>query len=219
MMTDPAPVSGAGYALGDARSDRHRRGHPRCAHRGGTARPGIARGGHRGAGGGPVRGAGAWWHGSSPSATAAAPPTPSTSRPSSRGHFLTERGPLPAIALTVDTSIAHRDRQRLRLRRGIRATGDRARVGPADLVVAHQHQWPCARASRTGITAARAQGARTWALTGGDGGRLLSLVDRAIVVPSIETARIQELHITVIHAVCAIVDDWWVAGGRTGRGS
>ena len=47
----------------------------------------------------------------------------------------------------------------------------------------------------------------------GSGGRLAEVVDRALVVPSGETARIQEMHITVIHAVCALVDDW-VAAGR-----
>jgi D-sedoheptulose 7-phosphate isomerase len=59
-----------------------------------------------------------------------------------------------------------------------------------------------------GVEAARAAGARTWALTGGSGGGLKDAADRAIVVPSAETARIQEIHITIIHAVCAVVDDW-----------
>ncbi|MEJ7754805.1 MAG: hypothetical protein WKF38_06440, partial [Candidatus Limnocylindrales bacterium] len=57
-----------------------------------------------------------------------------------------------------------------------------------------------------GIQAAGARGAATWALTGGTGGRLREVADRSIVVPSDVTARIQEMHITVIHAVCTLLD-------------
>ncbi len=133
------------------------------------------------------------------------------------GHFLTERGPLPAMALTVDSSTLTAIANDYGYDE-VFARQATASCRPSDLVVALSTSGRAASVAN-GVTAARAQGARTWALTGGDGGRLLSLVDRAIVVPSNETARVQELHITVIHAVCAIVDDWWVGGGRTGRGS
>ena len=59
-----------------------------------------------------------------------------------------------------------------------------------------------------GVVAGRAAGATTWALTGADGGRLASAVDHALHVPSDDTARIQEIHITVIHAVSELVDRW-----------
>jgi D-sedoheptulose 7-phosphate isomerase len=128
------------------------------------------------------------------------------------GHFLGDRGPLSGIALSVDTSaitaIANDYGYDQVYARQVMAS-----CGPADLVVAISTSGSAASMTN-GITAARARGARTWALTGGTGGRLLSLVDRAIVVPSSETARIQEMHITVIHAVCAVVDQWWAAGGR-----
>jgi D-sedoheptulose 7-phosphate isomerase len=131
------------------------------------------------------------------------------------GHFLVDRDPLPGIALTVDTSaitaIANDYGYDQVFARQVTAA-----CGPTDLVVAISTSGSAASMAN-GVAAARAQGARTWALTGGTGGRLLSLVDRAVVVPSDETARIQELHITIIHAVCAIVDDWWASGGRPGR--
>ena len=66
-----------------------------------------------------------------------------------------------------------------------------------------------------GIQAAKARGARTWALTGGTGGRLGEVADSVIVVPSDVTARIQEMHITIIHAVCALLDEH-IAARRDG---
>jgi D-sedoheptulose 7-phosphate isomerase len=69
-----------------------------------------------------------------------------------------------------------------------------------------------------GLTAARERGARTVALTGGDGGRLASVADNAVIVPSDVTARIQEMHILIIHVVCALIDDWESTGGRVGDG-
>ena len=130
------------------------------------------------------------------------------------GHFLLDRGPLPGIALTVDTS-------------ALTAIGNdyaydevfarqaTALVGPHDLVVAISTSGRAASVVR-GAEAARAKGARVWALTGGTGGGLVGATDRALVVPSSVTARIQEVHITVIHAVCTILDDWVEAG--SGRG-
>ena len=44
-------------------------------------------------------------------------------------------------------------------------------------------------------------------LTGGNGGRLVEISDIAIVVKDDNTARIQEVHITLIHAICKIVED------------
>jgi D-sedoheptulose 7-phosphate isomerase len=126
------------------------------------------------------------------------------------GHFLAERPPLPAVALTVDTSAltaiandyGYAD---------VFARQAEALCGPDDLVVAISTSGRAESVVR-GVVAARARGARTWGLTGGTGGRLREEAHRAIVVPSSETARIQEVHITVIHAVCALVDDWVLAG-------
>ncbi len=131
------------------------------------------------------------------------------------GHFLVDRGPLPAVALTVDTSVLTAIANDYTYDE-VFARQATALCGPDDLVVGISTSGGAVSVA-SGISAARATGARTWALTGGTGGRLLPLADRVILVPSTETARIQELHITIIHAVCAIVDDWWLAGGRAGR--
>jgi D-sedoheptulose 7-phosphate isomerase len=46
----------------------------------------------------------------------------------------------------------------------------------------------------------------TVGLLGKDGGQLKDLVDKAFIVRSNNTARIQEVHITFIHAICRVLD-------------
>jgi len=125
------------------------------------------------------------------------------------GHFLAERGPLPAIALTVDssalTAIANDYGYADVFARQVTAL-----CRPGDVVVAISTSGKAESVIR-GVEAAQAPRARTWALTGGTGARLREVADRSIVVPSAETARIQEMHITIIHAVCALIDDWATA--------
>jgi D-sedoheptulose 7-phosphate isomerase len=54
--------------------------------------------------------------------------------------------------------------------------------------------------------AARERGAIVVGLLGRGGGRLAALCDHALVVPSDETERIQEGHITLIHLLCELVE-------------
>ena len=57
-------------------------------------------------------------------------------------------------------------------------------------------------------------GARVLALTGAPGEPLASLADLAVRVPSRDTQRIQECHITVGHILCAAVDRAYLAGRK-----
>ena len=57
-----------------------------------------------------------------------------------------------------------------------------------------------------GIEAARAQRASTVGMTGGDGGRLATLVDEALVISSARTSRIQEAHLFLGHLLCGQVE-------------
>ena len=63
------------------------------------------------------------------------------------------------------------------------------------------------------LAAARAQGAVTVAFTGSSGGKAASLADHLLNVPSDFTARIQEMHILMIHMICEQVDDWVLGTG------
>jgi len=56
------------------------------------------------------------------------------------------------------------------------------------------------------VKVAKGLGIFTVGLLGKDGGQLKDLVDKAFIVRSINTARIQEVHITFIHAICRVLD-------------
>ncbi|MCD6506147.1 D-sedoheptulose 7-phosphate isomerase [Candidatus Poribacteria bacterium] len=55
-------------------------------------------------------------------------------------------------------------------------------------------------------------GAKTIALTGKTGGMLASVADLAIIVPSDDTPRIQEAHITIGHVLCDLVEKMLFGG-------
>jgi D-sedoheptulose 7-phosphate isomerase len=56
------------------------------------------------------------------------------------------------------------------------------------------------------VKVAKGLGIFTVGLLGKDGGQLKDLVDKAFTVRSNNTARIQEVHITFIHAICRVLD-------------
>jgi D-sedoheptulose 7-phosphate isomerase len=120
------------------------------------------------------------------------------------GRFNRERQPLPAIALTTDTSaltaIANDSGFDVIFARQVQAL-----CQPNDIVVAISTSGRSANVL-AGVTAARQQGGRSVGLTGANGGSLAEMVDIPIVIPSTDTARIQECHITVGHLMCEIVD-------------
>ena len=57
------------------------------------------------------------------------------------------------------------------------------------------------------VDAAHSKGMKVIGLLGGNGGKLNPIVDLPIVVPSSNTQRIQEGHITIAHIVCELVED------------
>jgi len=54
--------------------------------------------------------------------------------------------------------------------------------------------------------AAQKRGTKIVGLTGKDGGELRTLADVALVIPASDTERIQELHITIIHIWCELLE-------------
>lgn len=129
------------------------------------------------------------------------------------GHYVNERSPLAAIALTTDTSaltaIGNDYGFDQVFVRQIRALGRR---GDVAIAISTSGRSPNVI---LGIEAAREAGLATIALTGGDGGNLAPIVDIAIVVPSDVTARIQECHITIGHVLCEYVDRELIGGSTT----
>ena len=119
-------------------------------------------------------------------------------------RFLVERPPLAALALTTDTSIltavANDYDFREVFAKQVRALGRR---GDAALGISTSGKSPNVVA---GLKAARELGLKTLALSGGDGGPVAASADLALVVPSRQTPRIQEVHITMGHVLCDLVD-------------
>ena len=57
------------------------------------------------------------------------------------------------------------------------------------------------------VEKAHSKGMKVIGFLGGSGGKLKSMVDLPVVVPSDNTQRIQEGHITIAHIVCELVED------------
>jgi D-sedoheptulose 7-phosphate isomerase len=119
-------------------------------------------------------------------------------------RFLLERRALPAIALTTDssvmTSIAN-DRDFAEVfARQVEALG---RSGDVAVGISTSGRSPNVI---RGIEAALGVPMRTVAFTGGDGGKLAALADYAFVVPSRSTPRVQEVHATLGHVLCHLIE-------------
>jgi len=67
------------------------------------------------------------------------------------------------------------------------------------------------------LKAARDMNMRTLGLLGCKGGPALADCDLALVVPSMETGRIQESHITIGHALMELIEDGLIARGKLNR--
>lgn len=121
------------------------------------------------------------------------------------GRYQRDRRPLPAIALTTDiaalTCIANDFAYDEIFARQLRAHGQKG-----DIAVAISTSGNSPNVLK-GIEAARECGLTTVGWTGGTGGKLAALVDVCFVVPSTDTARIQESHITLGHVLCELIDE------------
>jgi phosphoheptose isomerase len=120
------------------------------------------------------------------------------------GRFVVERRPLAAIALTTDTSaltaIGNDYGYEAVFSRQVEALGN-----AGDVLVAITTSGRSANVIAA-IAAARARGMKIIALTGQRGAELVASADGGVAVPSTDTARIQEGHITIGHLLCEIVD-------------
>lgn len=63
------------------------------------------------------------------------------------------------------------------------------------------------------LQVAQDMGITTLGLLGGDGGAALAVCDLALIVPSTITGRIQEVHITVGHAIMELIEETLLANG------
>jgi len=119
-------------------------------------------------------------------------------------RFRRERRGLPAIALTTDTSILTAISNDYGYER-VFARQVEALGRPGDMVIGISTSGISASVIAA-MRAARNGGMATVGFTGASGGTLVDHVDLCLCVPSHNTARIQEVHITVAHTVCEIVE-------------
>ncbi len=116
-----------------------------------------------------------------------------------------QRRPLPAIALTTDTSVLSACANDMGYER-VFARQVEALGGPGDLLVLHSTSGESENVIRAAGAATDA-GLATVALLARGGGRLRSLVDVAIVVPTDRVSRAQEIHLAIGHIVCGHVEE------------
>ena len=120
------------------------------------------------------------------------------------GRFQVDRAALSAIALTTDTSvltsIGNDEGYERVFARQIEALG---RKGDVALGISTSGLSPNVI---YGLETAKARGLRTIALTGRDGGHVGKAADIHINVRSESTARVQEVHRTLIHVMCDLVE-------------
>jgi len=131
------------------------------------------------------------------------------------GRYRRERRPLPAVSLAVDPSVVTCIANDYSFD-DVFARQVEALARPGDLVVGFTTSGRSENVVR-GLAAGRAAGATTVLFGGGDGRPARDHADLALVVPSATTARVQEMHLLLLHLVSDGVDDW--AAGEDGEAS
>ncbi|MFQ5456698.1 MAG: SIS domain-containing protein [Nitrospirota bacterium] len=120
-------------------------------------------------------------------------------------RFKMNRRPLPAIALNTDmaviTSISNDFDYSESISKQLDAIGKED-----DMVIAISTSGNSSNIIRA-VELAREKSIFTIGFTGGKGGRLSGLVDSPFIVPSENTPRIQETHITLGHLICELVEE------------
>ena len=120
------------------------------------------------------------------------------------GRFQKERKALPAIALSVNTSVL----TALGNDYGYESVFSRqveAFAKEGDVFLAISTSGESANILRA-VSTARKMKVLTIALTGKNGGKLGRIADLSLVVPSNDTQRIQETHIAIGHVICGIIE-------------
>ncbi len=119
-------------------------------------------------------------------------------------RFKIERPPLPALALTTDTSIITSISNDYSFEdifvKQIKALGSEGDVALGISTSGNSKNIIAA------IKEAKSRGITTLALTGGDGGALAGEAELVMTVPTDDTPIIQEVHLMAEHLICDLVD-------------
>ena len=122
------------------------------------------------------------------------------------GRFLMERKSLPAVALTVDTStltaVGNDYGYAEVFSRQVSGLGK-----PGDVLVAISTSGNSENVIKA-IAAARESGMLVVGFAGKNGGKMATLCDKLLCVPSNRTPLIQEMHETCMHLACELIDHY-----------
>jgi len=120
-------------------------------------------------------------------------------------RYRSNRPPRRAVALTTDTSLLTACANDMGFdevfARQVEALGR-----PGDILSLHSTSGESPNVIRAGQTA-KAHGVSVVAFLGKSGGPLKDLADLVLIVPSHDTARIQEIHLAVEHLICEMVEE------------
>lgn len=119
-------------------------------------------------------------------------------------RYIMERPPLPAIALTTDTSILTSVSNDIAFNE-IFAKQLRALGKQGDVAIGISTSGKSSNIIRA-FEVAKEMGIKTVALTGNDGGSVAKTADLSLIVSSNSTPRIQETHILIGHILCEMVE-------------
>jgi D-sedoheptulose 7-phosphate isomerase len=120
------------------------------------------------------------------------------------GRFMRERAAIAAISLTTDTSILTAIGNDYSFRRiFVRQVEAIGRPGDVLFGISTSGESPNVLDA---LKYGRQSGLKTMALTGRDGGSIGAAAELHINVPDHNTARVQEVHRTIIHTICELVE-------------
>lgn len=120
-------------------------------------------------------------------------------------RYETSRPAIRAVALTTDTSLLTACANDLGFDE-VFARQVEALARPGDVLILHSTSGESPNMIRA-AQAAKARGVPVVAFLGKGGGQLKELADAALVVPSDDTARIQEIHLALEHLICEMVEE------------
>jgi D-sedoheptulose 7-phosphate isomerase len=129
------------------------------------------------------------------------------------GRYRRDRRPLAAAALSADSAALTCIGNDYSFD-DVFARQVQAFAGPEDVVFGFTTSGRSPNVVR-GLAAARERQAATVLFSGGDGGPAADHADHALIVPSSSTARIQEMHVLLVHLLAERIDAWAAGEGDT----
>lgn len=120
------------------------------------------------------------------------------------GRYLVERKPIPAVALTTNSSVLTAISNDYDYS-SVFSRQVEALVGKGDVAFGISTSGDSKNVVK-GLEEARALGATTVSFSGNSGGKVSKISDYCFIVPSDSTPLIQQMHITIGHILCELIE-------------